>query len=134
MSTEASRRCRARWDAAGRCTRCGGERDRTDRTRCQRCRAKKREENRRNTPTPEKRLAYERGLRRRRLASGMCAICGRHRLAEGSFSGCESCLERQRAWTKARRDRRRAQGLCQRCGKPAVPGMSICAGCRGGAA
>lgn len=84
---------RTRWEtrrAAGLCPRCGGERDRTDRTTCAACRAASTDyERRRNDREPaaarrryataaEKRRAYRQRFRHAALEhyGGRCACCG----------------------------------------------------------
>jgi hypothetical protein len=57
---------------------------------------------------------YERALRERRKAAGLCLWCGKSRDPQ-SACFCAFCLEKNRQAGGRLRNRRKAQGVCRDC-------------------
>lgn len=68
-----------RWDTAGLCTNCGGERDRPGKRLCSACHAYQ--------------LRSKQILRDRRKALGLCVVCGKEN-ATPQYVACPFCREK----------------------------------------
>lgn len=118
------------WREAGRCTRCGRERD-SDRVLCASCRAYMSDIRRGGAKAAKDR-------RDRLREAGMCTRCGKT-WAEPGRNWCKKCQQAHKADTKgeeyrakvnARRRERIEAGLCVDCGKPTKDGGKLCERCR----
>ena len=108
-------RARDRYAAAGLCRQCGRRRDRTDRLACRRCRRRLADAtNRHRAAHPLAGAELEahredvRERRRRYLAAGRCAECGRAR-DRPDRKTCARCRQRAADATAAHRARRAVQ-------------------------
>lgn len=100
--------------AAGRCPKCGGERDREVQT-CARCR--------------ESQTAADARRHGRFRSSGGCTLCGGER-DDPDRSRCSTCRTNRRHRAGIQRERRRAAGLCGSCGRERdTPQRAMCSTC-----
>jgi len=127
------RRLRRLRDAAGKCTRCGRNRDRNLKL-CSSCGNKialidrKRSSlaiRRRSTASTARAAEREAAIRQRRRDAGLCQCGGVRDVA--NRKECSSCLARHRDRVR----RLAAAGICRSCAKAqAITGHSLCAPCR----
>ena len=65
-------------------------------------------------------------MRAKRVARGLCGVCGKHPVVEG-MKICQVCRDK----AKAKRAERKEAGMCATCGKrPNTAGQPLCQNCR----
>ena len=111
------------------CASCGGKKRAAERARYSRAKAegkpyggRDRRERRRRGRSRAKRLYRE------RRAAGTCTRCGERPPSQRS-TACQSCRNKRRANEHDSWAARRAGGLCGKCGAPVDDGAARCAGC-----
>lgn len=75
----------------------------------------------------DKRVEYDRKVREKRKAAGLCYQCGQP-LPGGDWSvgRCPDCDKKIKSYLTARYYKRKEAGLCVSCGKPAWNGHIYC--------
>ena len=155
MSTESSRAVKERYRSEHRCIDCGKPLEAGyTHTRCETCRAKNFEYQKRYRSNPEnmKRIRREAKLTRDFYRShGICVCCHKQPASPGHVL-CEDCLEKNREYVRKKKSaetqeerekrlvherkvrkaliaRKKAEGRCIGCGKKALKGQQFCLEC-----